>query len=334
MTITRAVTHVEQVSASKSPFLTTGQISPEGLCAWEMGCAQLFLHKEVKDDEKVKKVAWDFMDKVHTHWLPTDWVEIIQCKLLATVQGQCTFTKWAIEIQSQNTLLCGTTSHLTDVHILYHLESHMNVDLAADCCTEKKEAVNSAICTEHACITVTYKRPEGCEKLEWHTVTKPNNPTSSRPTKDFVRLPQLTEKERQLLHDNEGCYKCQEPFTGHTSSNCTKGFSDGATYKPVTAASIAAKKMKKKVGVVTVLNVDETNDDESNTVAVIMPSAVLGNGTDSGKECMAPLQTSHLRWTCLLNRPAVTSPISVSTLIDYGLSLVLIGEELVKRLSL
>ncbi|KAG2078332.1 hypothetical protein BDR04DRAFT_1112561 [Suillus decipiens] len=46
MTMTAKVAHVEQVSASKPPFLTAGKITPEALCAWEMGCIQFFLHKE------------------------------------------------------------------------------------------------------------------------------------------------------------------------------------------------------------------------------------------------------------------------------------------------
>jgi hypothetical protein len=93
---------------------------------------------------------------------------------------------------------------------------------------------------------------------------------------------------------------------------------------------VAAKKAKKN-GVVAAPDVD---GDEKQTVAVVMPSAVLGDDTDSGEECVGPLQTPHLRWNCLLDGPAVTSPIPVSALIDHGSSLVLIGEELVSKLRL
>jgi predicted aspartyl protease len=96
---------------------------------------------------------------------------------------------------------------------------------------------------------------------------------------------------------------------------------------------VLAKKSKKKE-VVAAVDVDDNAETIAETVTVVMPSAVLGNGTDSGEECVAPLQTPHLHWECLVNGPAVSSPLTVSALIDHGSSLVLIGEELVKRLGL
>jgi hypothetical protein len=69
-------------------------------------------------------------------------------------------------------------------------------------------------------------------------------------------------------------------------------------------------------------------------VAVVMPSAVLGDGSDSDDECMAPLQTPHLRWDCLVDGPAVSSSVTVSALIDHGSSLVLIDDTLVVQLGL
>jgi predicted aspartyl protease len=112
-------------------------------------------------------------------------------------------------------------------------------------------------------------------------------------------------------------------------SNCAKGFPDGAMYKTLTASAVLAKKQKKKE-VVAAVDIDNNTE----TVAVVMPSAVLGNGTDSGEECVAPLQTPHLCWDCLIDGPAISSPLTVSALIDHGSSLVLIGEELVTQLGL
>ncbi|KAG1868723.1 hypothetical protein C8R48DRAFT_771505 [Suillus tomentosus] len=138
MASTNKTVRVEQASASKPPFLITGQIMPEALQGWEMSCMQFFLHKEVKDDEKVKKVAWgmqdtiiqdwylnnqeeleelsfrEFIAVVHNYWLPTDWADAVHRKILASVQGSHSFSEWAIDIQSQNTLLHDTISHLSD----------------------------------------------------------------------------------------------------------------------------------------------------------------------------------------------------------------------------
>jgi len=95
-----------------------------------------------------------------------------------------------------------------------------------------------------------------------------------------VRVQPLTDDECTLLHDNDGCYKCHEPFTGHITSTCTNGFPDGATYKTLTAASVTAKKDKKPNTIASL--------DVKQTVAIVMPSAALGDGSDSD-ECVAPL---------------------------------------------
>jgi hypothetical protein len=136
MATTTKVAKSKQLSASKPPFLTPGQIMPEVLRAREMGCKLFFFHKEIQDEEKVKKVAWgmqdsivqdwyqnnqevfdamtfkNFMSEVRTYWLPTDWSDTVRRRMLASVQGQRPFGEWAIDIQSQNTLLRGTPSHL------------------------------------------------------------------------------------------------------------------------------------------------------------------------------------------------------------------------------
>jgi hypothetical protein len=342
-----------------------------------MGCTQYFNLKSVPDDEMVKKVAWGMQDPrihdwyltnqeeidampfkvymmlVRSVWLPLGWADAVRRKMLSSMQGQRPFNEWAIDMQSQNTLLHGTTSHLPDANILYHLESHMNAELAADYHAEnideedlrlwiekvcvldgkrirylarQKEAVESALRAERA-------RSNGDKKTNRNSRSNFNNNAAKNPsgtTRNFTRLPTLTDTERQLLRDNDGCFKCRELFAGHTSSNCPKGFPDGASYKTLTAAIIAMKKAKKGKDVVVSVEISEG----SNTIAVVMPSTVLGNGTDSGEECVAPLQTPHLRWDCLVDGPGVSSPLKVSALIDHGSSLVLIGEELADKLGL
>ncbi|KAG2097023.1 uncharacterized protein F5147DRAFT_778161 [Suillus discolor] len=119
-----------------------GELTPEALRAWEMACMQFFLHKEVKDIEMVKKVILgmqelDYMTEVRRYWLPSGWADTVHWKMLVSTQGQRPFHEWAVDVQGQNTLLRGTTSHLADANILYHLEVHMNAELAADYHTEQ-----------------------------------------------------------------------------------------------------------------------------------------------------------------------------------------------------
>ncbi|KAG2078260.1 hypothetical protein BDR04DRAFT_1088024 [Suillus decipiens] len=327
---------VKQSSASNPPFLTVGEITPEALLSWEMACMQFFIHKDVPEDERVKKVArgmqdpriqnWyltnkeeidalsfrEYMIEIRSTWLPLGWEGILRRKMLSSTQGQCPFQQWAIDVQRQNILLRGTPSHLADINILFHLESRMNVDLAADydagniakddlhkwiksvCILEKKhlrylarqkEAVEAALRAERARLTSNRKSNTNTRFNAKGNNSQSKN-TSSKP---FTRLPALTKNEHQLLRDNDGCFKCREPFVGHTSSNCQKGSPDGAFYKMLTASTVLAKKTKRKEGV-SAVDIEEENE----VIAVAMSSAVLGNGTDSGEECVAPLQTPHL----------------------------------------
>ncbi|KAG2347974.1 hypothetical protein BDR05DRAFT_996297 [Suillus weaverae] len=303
-----------------------------------MGCIQFFLHKETKDEEKVRKVAWGMQDPIIQDWYLNDQEHMDKLTFKEYLaEGQYPFKEWAVKIQSQNTLLRGTTSHLDDVNLLYHLKLHMNSDLTVDYyaeeimekvlhkwiekvhlldekqlryLTRQKEAIDAALHAECARSRANKKTARNA-----HSNTKATNGQSkdNASTKTFTRLPALTDAEHQLLHDNDGCFKCCELFAGHTSSNCPKGFPDGTTYKTLTAAVIIAKKSKKDGGVVTSVDVKGTD----NTIAVVMPSAVLGNGTDSG-ESVAPLQTPLLRWNCLLDGPVVTSPISCLCLLTMA----------------
>ena len=65
-----------------------------------------------------------------------------------------------------------------------------------------------------------------------------------------------------------------------------------------------------------------------------MPSAALGDGSDSGDGCVAPFSTSHFFWSCLIDGPNLDTPVSVDTLIDNGSHLVLIDATLIKKLGL
>ncbi|KAG1792518.1 uncharacterized protein HD556DRAFT_1222355, partial [Suillus plorans] len=175
--------------------------------------------------------------------------------MLSSSQGSKPFNKWAVDIQSLNTLLRGTTLHLSETNLHYHLEAHMHPELANKYHVEKvsttvgfwlwiekihlldekhlrqlvkqKEAVEATIHAE--CF-----RNGRDKKLSLLTQYNARS-GASRKTGSFVRVPPLTEEEWRLLRDNNGCFKCREPFAGHTSNVCSKEFPDGASYKTVTA---------------------------------------------------------------------------------------------------
>ena len=67
---------------------------------------------------------------------------------------------------------------------------------------------------------------------------------------------------------------------------------------------------------------------------MVMPSAVLGDGSDTDEECVSLVSCPQLFWGCHANGPLTVYLLEVEALFDNGSSLVLIGEELVARLGL
>ncbi|KAF9226046.1 hypothetical protein BS17DRAFT_806992 [Gyrodon lividus] len=314
--------HYEQSAAHKAPIITVGNITPKALRSWEMGCKQYFLHRSIDSAEQVQKIALNlqdpriqdwylndydridkltfsaFMEEVRSCWLPSDWAAITRQKMLASTQGNKAFSEWAIDVQTQNTILRGTTSHLTDASLKYYLEAHIHPNLACEYrameystedvlrkwiekvrlldekrqrdVAKHKEAVDVAI--------RAVARP-----APWTSTSSSKTQSSkgggdavkSSTTNKFLCLPALTMDERKILQDNEGCFKCRCPFQKHTSRDCPYNFPDPKTYKPLTADDIAAKKLK---------TTPIAAIDIEHTVAVVMPSAVLGDGTDSGDD--------------------------------------------------
>ncbi|KIK91635.1 hypothetical protein PAXRUDRAFT_13682 [Paxillus rubicundulus Ve08.2h10] len=100
-------------------------------------------------------------------------------------------------------------------------------------------------------------------------------------------------------------------------------------YKTLTADNISVAKGKLKSSAVSALDIEVEQ-----TIAIVMPSPALGNGTDSGDECVAPLLSSHLKWSCLLDGPSLTTPLTIDALIDHGSPVVLIDQQLVNKLGL
>src|SRR5271154_5895357 len=69
-----------------------------------------------------------------------------------------------------------------------------------------------------------------------------------------TRVPKLTEDERKLLLQNQGCLKCCRVFVEHKMANCPVGFPDPSKYKTLTQGTVDAIKAhigsKRKIGAV------------------------------------------------------------------------------------
>ncbi|KAI9449465.1 hypothetical protein HD554DRAFT_2034239 [Boletus coccyginus] len=50
------------------PTLTPGEVTPEQLHKWEMGCLQYFFHKDIATDDQVKCIVWGLLDLHVQQW--------------------------------------------------------------------------------------------------------------------------------------------------------------------------------------------------------------------------------------------------------------------------
>jgi hypothetical protein len=75
--------------------------------------------------------------------------------------------------------------------------------------------------------------------------------------------------------------------------------------------------------------VEDVEEMDSSLVGAIMPSAVLGAGSESEEDVSVPLTVAHLQWLYCLMGPLVDEPITVKTMLDCGAHIVLIDESLV-----
>ena len=84
--------------------------------------------------------------------------------------------------------------------------------------------------------------------------------------------------------------------------------------------------------------IEVIESDGEDIVAAFAPSAVLGNGTDSGESDtmsdLAPLKCKHFIWRCFVDGPSTKFPVKVSSLVDNGCHLVLIRPDIVAKLGL
>jgi hypothetical protein len=59
-------------------------------------------------------------------------------------------------------------------------------------------------------------------------------------------LPKLTDKERKLLNEHEGCTRCRKPYAGHRATNCemtiNNAWPNAETYIPLTLEMALASK--------------------------------------------------------------------------------------------
>jgi hypothetical protein len=249
------------------------------------------------------------MDEFREAYLDEDWEETTHHKLGGMTQGRRSFWNYAIEVQAKNSLLTGTASHLASEQLRHCIEAGMTESLSCRCVNVKinKEVdikkwlgevkrVDDTMRAEHrefeAIATASREssrkanplgEPSNCANTQLNRTTTPRTATP------LGKLPKLTETERQLLFDNDGCLKCHRFFVAHKSANCPNNWPNATNYRMLTQGDVDRAHTKGK----TVAAIASVSDDSMEAHPV---TAVLGS----------------------LNAPTAYLPKNASSIIERG----------------
>src|SRR5882762_3035140 len=174
----------------------------------------------------------------------------------------------------------------------------------------------------------------------------------------------LTGTEKQLLSENDGCFKCWKFFVAHHSTDCPAGFPDLLTYKMLTPSNIDSTKHCQNGKPIAAMNsvtdgkVDSTaasdplaaiieQHDDPITYVLTNDSNVLNNTYDSLSDTDVSIPHSmastpstilfyslHFYWDCVTNSPMHLMGLPCKALFDHGSHTVLVSEEFTNHLAM
>jgi len=161
-----------------------------------------------------------------------------------------------------------------------------------------------------------------------------NDKLSASKRRDVNKLPRLTNMERSLLLDNEGCLKCRHFFMKHCAADCPNNFQSPVGYNVLTNKDVNATCRKQTNAVVTVA--ESSRGSGNLPVATIMPptndhTVLEGDSSDLSKDSDDSV-SDHPK--CAVDDQHLVDHAEIEVLIDNGLHTVLICNKLVNHLGL
>jgi hypothetical protein len=293
-----------------------------------------------------KQLIVQLMKEMRANYLHQDWEDQIRNLILTSTltSSKTSFWNWSQKLLKLNCLLRGTTSVFDDAALRNHLEAHLDDELwarlkhnearkdkslktwiAAVCLIDEARTIETK--RHRELIEETLDRQAKRQNTRTDTLRGPShrgntsqsgtnsNPSSS--TTNFVKLPPLTDSERTLLNEHEGCTKCRRFYTDHRSQSCPNGFPLGKGYKTLTLTDALSAKKGKAVAKLSAKPVAATStafeavdsDDEISATAAILPDSPSEYTSDSDedwdvsrREVSQPsLHSKHLIWNCQIH---------------------------------
>ncbi|KAF9643723.1 hypothetical protein BDM02DRAFT_3072787, partial [Thelephora ganbajun] len=191
----------------------------------------------------------DFMAELREEALDANWARSLRTEILRTRQDDRVFFDWVCEVESKNAILVPIPSaRISDQQLRDYFEAHMNDSLAQRC---QKSSIVSI--TDYRDWTKAVKQEDkllrqdlenarsvGLNVLATNNksrVAASSHPVSSTPTSAYYTsitsaptpssssvVPKLSDEERKILSEHDGCFKCRRPYVGHRTRECPNGF--------------------------------------------------------------------------------------------------------------
>ena len=146
---------VEQEGPRKCPIMGEGDLNAKNIRQYDDYCNGYFDVKDIPADKQVRKVIagihdqWikdhistnhpciitlmfpEFIKELKDNWLDKNWEAVMQVQLLRMVQNRNqSFHDYLVSLLVQNSLLMGTTSHLSNAKLHHQLEAGLELRLS------------------------------------------------------------------------------------------------------------------------------------------------------------------------------------------------------------
>ncbi|KAG6875542.1 hypothetical protein C0993_008672 [Termitomyces sp. T159_Od127] len=277
----RPLTEVRVTKLKECPMLTKGRMDNHIFQQWTIACQQFQKHLGKKNSEIVSFVADDMLEPQFVTWYHANQSRINS--ILGSYQGNTAFADWVVVLQNLNAWLENMRLEhtLSDTSLKAHLESHMRPDLRWKLDKElAKEWAKTQAIIDVSNVEQTSKRKPLIDRLfEPPSHTLSTLSAVSETTVPCLKLAKLTDKEKKLLAEHQGCthcctFDCDHPETPDICPmKTTNSWPDPKTTKVLTLAMALAAKSKSVAGLTYVGPIDEEevrdeDTDESYTYAI------------------------------------------------------------------
>ncbi|KAJ6490459.1 hypothetical protein DFH09DRAFT_947820, partial [Mycena vulgaris] len=309
----------------------------------------------------------EFMKEFKEKFLDDDWETLVRSDVMSMRQADDqTFDQFATSLISHTSLLADTAP-IGDVQTRHQLEAGMADDLRFICMRNDKlkeliakptstldqyiRAVNRLdeerrrnLDVQHRLIAEANKEnkrkvreSDNDDRAPKRRETKSGKSTSTSSSSTNPYPPKLTDSERELLKDNEGCNRCRKPFAGHRFAECPDPMTADNHFVVTERLVADARKARKGKS-----SSSGSAPSTKSAVAAVMPP-ITGDSDTSGSvesdlsdvsNASPPHSIPHLVWPCLLDGASDSFPLPVDALIDDGCHLVLVNPSVVEKLQL